>query len=163
MTTVLEYREGDLVLVKEDRSRILPSPAMRAIVVETSPHQRASYALYREGLGLSAWHDGCNLTLIRRGAFALLEEWKREAEARRILHSNPEWIFTHGRDVIDKWIGASLQVLADDLGMGDLWGSRGEGFVLAANCQKVIHLATPFLLDGDREGWLIFCQKERER
>lgn len=113
-----------------------------------------SYSVYIKGRGNCAWYYHDQLTLIEIGRTDLLEEWIREIETDDALKSDLDWIFSHGNEVIANPKQASLQALATSISCNNLWGENGEGITYAINAQAVLMIAYPFLIKGDKQGWL---------
>ena len=113
------------------------------------------YSIFIKGEGEHAWYEDWQLELLEERRFDLLDEWEKRLGDERRRVSNLDWIFKNGREVLSKGYGASIQGLANCISPDfNLWGSRGEGFVYFHNCQAIIEYARPFLLDGDKQGWI---------
>ena len=96
--------------------------------------------------------------MIERCRGDLLNKWENDIEADRKQRSDLDWIFSHGREVIEQRYGASVQSLANCFGLTDLWGSHGEGYTYYITSLQTIEWASPFLLSGDKDGWLAVCK-----
>jgi hypothetical protein len=91
----------------------------------------------------------------------LLKVWKDEEEKERKMHSDLNWIFANGKEVLHSASGATIEALASCLGVKNLWGSHGEGFVYYKNAMNILSLAKPFLESGDKAGWVAFAEENR--
>lgn len=121
-----------------------------------------SYTLHLKGRGSSSWYYEHQLTLISLDQEALLEQWKSEEELRAKQQSDLDWIFRHATEVLNSASGATVGSLAQCMGITNLWGSRGEGITYYHNALAVLSYAKPFLLAGDKAGWLSFCEEIRK-
>jgi len=108
---------------------------------------------------LLSWYEESQLTLIEHDRKDLLEKWEREAKEEADEKSDLDWIFSHGKEVLERPHGASVQALANCFGLTNLWGSRGEGIVYYENMARTLSAAAPFLVAGDKAAWLSACQK----
>lgn len=45
----------------------------------------------------------------------------------------------------------SIETLASHLGINNLWGSHGEGFVYLQNALRIINLAKPYFKKNDKK------------
>lgn len=97
--------------------------------------------------------------MLERNCGDLLATWEAEKEAERKQKSDIDWIFEHGPEVIQGAHGASLETLGKGVGITNLWGSHGEGLAYYENAMRIMHVATPFLENKDKAGWLAFCEK----
>lgn len=120
-----------------------------------------SYTLHLKGRGETSWYEEWQLTLIERNRNDLLEQWEKEEEEEDNLHSNLDWIFANGQSVLHGATGATIGALANCIGVSNLWGSHGEGFVYYQNAMAILHLAKPFLESGDKSGWISFSENVR--
>jgi len=116
-----------------------------------------SYTLFLKDQGEVSWYDEHQLILIQKKRLDLLKQWESALEADNEEKSDLDWIFSHGEDVLDNKYDASVSALGKCLGIGDMWGSRGEGIVYFCNSLYVLLLATPYLKKGDKKGWLNRC------
>jgi hypothetical protein len=149
-----KYKENDLVrIIREDG--IMNEHGKRAIIEEVNN----GYSIYIEGSGGAAWFFDSELELIEHNRGDLLIEWQKEAEERKERESNIDWIFANGTEVIKTHPVDSLQTLAHYLGNDNLWGEFGEAMTLFINSKVVMDVAKPFLLTGDKEGYLNHAQK----
>lgn len=161
-----QFQQGDLVHVAKDLGRTMSHFAndIDAIVIgsyadQYSGNDRNSYTLHIKGRGKSSWYYGEQLTLIERNRIDLLKQWEREKIEEAHRHANLDWIFENGHEVLKRASGATVRSLADCVGVGDLWGSHGEGMAYYENSLRVLHVAKPFLLSKDKAGWLDFSKK----
>ena len=124
-----------------------------------TPGTGGDYTVHVKGFGKVSWFSEGVLTLIERGRNDKLKEWEAAAEADRKEKSDIDWIFSHGKDVLDKPHGASIATLARCFGLTDLWGSHGEGVVYYQNAMATLALAEQYLKSGDKDGWLTRCEE----
>lgn len=162
--TSQRFHKGDWVQIAKDLG-----PSMRhftadceAIVVGSYNDQYGggnvdSYTLHLKGRGQTSWYYASQLTLIEKGRGDKLSEWKAEEEAEAKEKSDLDWIFAHGEEVLKSAHGSTVAALANCLGVTNLWGSRGEGFVYYENALRTLAAAEPFLKAGDKAGWLAAC------
>jgi hypothetical protein len=122
----------------------------------------SDYSVHIKNRGESAWYLESQLTLIESNRIDLLLKWEDERNEEIKIKSDLDWIFSHGNDVIKNPHGCSLQALANCFGLMDLWGSRGEGFVYQANASRTLQFAAPFLLKGDKDGWMSFAESLKQ-
>ena len=125
------------------------------------PGNGGDYTIHIKGQGEVSWFPEIALTLIESERIDKLEEWENTAEAERKEKSDIDWIFSHGKEVIEKPHVASIATLAECFGLTELWGNRGEGFVYYQNAMMTLALASPFLDGGDKSGWLARCEELR--
>lgn len=78
------------------------------------------YSLYLEGIGECAWFYGDQLTLVEIDRLDLLEKWRNKEEKDKKIHSDLDWIFKNGKELIEKPIGASITILAKCIGIENL-------------------------------------------
>ncbi len=152
-TTITSLEVFDLVHIKKD----LPSymdhfeKDTDAIVTYCDAD---NYTLYIKGRGETSWYNSDNVIFIKHDAKDVLEAWKKEIEIEQIQKSDLDWIFSHGEEVIKNPSGYSLQALATSIGLGSLWGNNGEGITYYTRSMQIYQLAKPFLIAGNKEGWL---------
>lgn len=121
-----------------------------------------TYTVFLREHGEVSWYDDEYLTLIEAGRVDLLDAWRHERDEARRLHSDLDWVFAHGAEVLEKrGPGASIQALANGFGLTNLWGRNGEGITWFNNAMTTLALAEPFLRSGDKVGWLRFCEELR--
>ena len=70
-----------------------------------------------------------------------------------------DWIFTNGKEVLSNPDGEAVAMLAECFGVSNLWGKNGEGFVYASNLRATLQFAAPYLLSGDKNGYLKACDE----
>lgn len=156
-----KFHKGDLVHVAKDLGEMMRhfTADIDAIVLGSYKDQYGSdntqsYSLHLKGEGHCSWYYENQLELIEAGRIDLLEQWEAEAAAFVKQNSDLDWIFENGPAVADKPSGASLQALYSALGGGSLWGSNGEGINYYENSRWVWSVATPFLTNRDKAGFL---------
>jgi len=121
------------------------------------------YCLLIKNKGQCSWYDEENLILIEKGRTDLIDVWKAEIEARIAEQSDLDWIFEHSEELLNKsFPGASIAALGKCLGMDNLWGEQGEGYIWYQNAIRIGELVKPFLVEKDKEGWLRYCKRIRE-
>lgn len=121
-----------------------------------------SYTLHIKGHNQHSWYHEHQLELIEHDRLDLLEEWKHEEQLEEEMKGDLNWIFSHGNEVLESPHGATISTLAKCFGLDNLWGSRGEGITYYLNARQTLELATPFLKDGDKDGWLVLCEQIKE-
>lgn len=119
---------------------------------------KKDYTLYVEGEGRSSWYHEHQLTLLQEDGKTLLKQWEQEAREEKHLHSDLDWIFSHGEAVLESASGYTVEALASKLGKKNLWGNNGEGITYYCNANVVMEVCKPFLLKGDKEGFLAFAK-----
>lgn len=154
---VQKFEIADLVMINEelDLSKKHFKCNCQAIVMETNSN-RTQYQLMFEDASQAAWYHESELVLIEENRSNLIRKWKKEKIERDEVYSNFDWIFNNGREVLEERHMASIKALAKDLGINNLWGAMGEGITYFANTSRVLRLAEPFLLKGDKKGWKEF-------
>ena len=162
-----KFRYGDHVRVKKDQVNYMSHFAsdVEAIVLGSYKDQYGgndtkSYTLYINGEGEVSWYYDHQLELIEKGRSDLLEKWVEDADIIEEQELNLDWIFANGEKVLKEGTNGTVIALAECLGLteDDLWGSRGEGIVFATRAVAIISAAAPFLLLGDKKGWLDHCE-----
>ena len=159
-----KFQKGDWVQVAKDLGPSMSqfTADCEAIVLGSYADQYGgnnhdSYSLHIKGKGHVSWYHEPQLTLIESGRLDKLAEWEAEQEAERKQASDMDWIFANGADVLKSAHGATVQALAECFGLTNLWGSHGEGVTYYSNAIGTLKLAEPFLLAGDKEGWLAYA------
>lgn len=165
-----KFHMGDLVHVAKDLGQSMShfTNDIDAIVIgsykdEYGGDNTKSYTLHLKGYGRCSWYYEHQLILLEKNRCDLLESWEKELKDDEEQKSNLDWIFANGNEVVEKGYGASVQTLANCLGLSNLWGSHGEGFVYFENALWTIAIAEPFLKNADKDGWLVFCEKIKEK
>jgi hypothetical protein len=163
-----KFQRGDLVRIADDLGPMMShsTSGCDAIVVGSYRDQfggpdSESYTLFLEDRGESSWYYGDQLTLIEREQHDLLKEWDEIRQAAIKRHSNLDWIFSNGPEVLENCYGSALTALGMYLGIKDMWGGSGEGFVFFDNCQRVLFYAKPFLENNDLDGFINQCHSMR--
>lgn len=119
----------------------------------------SQYTIYIKGSGEVSWYNEDELSLVESDRQDLLAQWKKEWEDEYLLKGDIDWIFNNGKDVLDNPHGSSVASLARCFGLTNLWGNSGEGVVYYENSRITLMAAYPFLLKGDKIGWLDKCNK----
>jgi hypothetical protein len=162
MSTQQKYRKYDHVRVAADLGPYMShfQSGCEAIVIASykdqfggTPSDRHQYTIHIKGSGEVSWYNEAQLELIGHNP-QLLKQWEDEAAKEIAIKSDLDWIFANGPDVVIRSHGSTIATLGRDLGITDLWGSRGEGVTYFANCRAVLILAAPFLKAKDKAGWL---------
>lgn len=160
-----KFHKGDLVHVAKDLGSSMRhfTADIDAIVIGSYRDQyggternEKDYTLHLANHGQVSWYHEHQLELIEANRLDLLEQWEKEKAEEIALKSGTDWIFEHGPEVLENPHGASIEALGKDLGIDNLWGSRGEGYTYVINAAKVMAVAAPFLESKDKEGWLKF-------
>jgi hypothetical protein len=118
-------------------------------------HCESTFTIWIKDHGQVSWYDRQHLELIERGREDLLKEWEAAVEAKRVMMSDLDWIFSHPEEARN---AASVEALAACFGLTNLWGSHGEGISYYTNAMHTLALAKPFLDARDKAGWLEFCK-----
>ena len=165
---IQKFYKGDWVQIAKDLGRSMShfTANCEAIVIGSyrdnyGGDDTKSYTLHLKGRGECSWYEEHQLTLIEVGRFDKLKEWEDTEEAERKEKGDIDWIFSHGKEVMEESHGASIATLAGCFGLTNLWGSHGEGFVYYKNAIFTLELARPFLEKGDKAGYLSQCEKIR--
>lgn len=156
-----QFFPGDHVKVADDLGPTMShfTSGVEAIVIGSYADQyggkdHSEFTLQLKGHGQSSWYHDHQLTLIERNRMDLLEVWKQELEDRKKQEMDLDWIFSPEHAVPDWQLpGNSAQALANELGFGSMWGSRGEGFTWMTNYEMMDKLATIFVRTGKRAEW----------
>lgn len=165
-----KFKNGDYVRVVKDLGRCMShfTADCDAIVIHSykdkyggNDRQANEYCIHIKGQGETSWYSEEQLTLIEKNRIDLLKIWKKEEKEEKRLHSDLDWIFANGKSVLHSASGATIKTLADCVGVGNLWGPHGEGFVYYQNAMAILHLAKPFLESNDKAGWIAFAENER--
>lgn len=164
------FTNGDLVHIAKDLGSSMSHFTSDAdAIVMYSYNDRygggdtKSYSLYIKGHGEVSWYYEHQLTLIAKDQLHLLTQWKAEADTLAKQVSDLDWIFKNGDAVIKQTHGSTIAALAAQMGITDLWGSRGEGVTYYENARGVLAFAYPYLTTGDKEGWLTAVAEFKER
>ncbi len=163
-----KYKNGDHVMVAKDLGASMrhfdcdcEAIVMGSYADKYGGTNTSSYTIYMQGRGSVSWYDETQLNLIHADKLDLLKEWTDADKLKSDMESNIDWIFSHGKEVLVHASEASVTTLADGLGI-NLWGSRGEGIVYYENALSTLELAKPFLLSGDKDGWLKYITENRK-
>ena len=160
-----KFNKGDHVMVAKDLGKSMShfDNDCEAIVMYTYAEKywgygHKSYCLHIKGRGQSSWYYEQQLELIEANRLDLLEKWEREAKEEADMKSDLDWIFAHGKEVLEGAHGDTVSALAKCFGLTDLWGSRGEGITYYSNAMTTLAMAKPFLEAGDKEDWINHCK-----
>jgi hypothetical protein len=146
------YKKYDLVHIAKNLGSSMDhfGNDIDAIVLEGD----GSYELYLKGRGPCAWYKHNQLTLLEHNRKDLLEQWENEANNLEKIQSNIDWIFENG-PTFEKGIPRTcVETLARYLGITNMWGSHGEGFVWYQNAFMTFTIAKPFLMNKDKQGYI---------
>lgn len=156
-----EFHKGDYVRVADDLGSSMSHfrAGCEAIVMGSYADQFGgsdtdSYTLFIKDSGRVSWYHGHQLTLIAKAQLDLLQVWEVSKDTEIAQHSDIDWIFANGKEVLKSCHGASIGRLGKDLGFKNMWGSHGEGMTLYMNSLAVMAVAAPYLINGDKAGWL---------
>jgi len=154
---------GDVVLLTSYLCTVRGSRrhCNKLAIVEDVSGERVS--LLHEDGSATAWWPMEALIACDSDRPDLIAAWKKEREEFDRITSDLDWIFGIKREITWHPPTASVQRLFTELGGGDIWGKRGEGVVLMLNATKTLRVARPFLLRGDRDGFIKYAQQVRER
>jgi hypothetical protein len=167
-----KFHKGDLVRIAKDLGSCMShfTADCDAIVLGSyrdqfggSGNDTKSYSVFLKDEGECSWYEEWQLTLIQPARLDLLKEWETAMEKDREEKSEHEWIFEHGKEVLKEGYSASIETLAGDLGITNMWGSHGEGYVYMSNALAVMAHASRFLKKNDKKGWLKHAKKIREK
>lgn len=168
-TKVQMFAKGDLVHIAEDLGSSMAhfTSGVDAIVIGSYNDKfgggdTKSYTLYINGHGSVAWYYEHQLTLIAKDQLHLLTQWKAAADALAKQVSDLDWIFQNGAAVLKQTHGSTVAALGAEMGITNLWGSRGEGFTYYENARGILAFAHPYLTTGNKEGWLAAAAKFKE-
>lgn len=160
-----QFHRGDVVRVAKDLGAFMShfEADCDAIVLgsyadEYGGSNHDSFSLFIKDRGPVAWYYSRQLTLIESGRLDMLTAWEDAAQAEQVKKSDLDWIFSNGSEVVAHPHGASIAALARCMGLDNLWGSHGEGITYYENAKATLMLATPYLLSGDKDGWLHACR-----
>ena len=130
-----------------------------AIVIEGG----GSCGMFIKGHGKVWWFDADSMEFIEHNRCDLLSQWE-DVHNREIQQaSDLDWIFANGERVLQGCQGATASSLGKCLGVDNMWGSHGEGFVFHQNAMMILNIAEPFLKKGDKKGWLEFCKAASQK
>lgn len=163
-----KFNKGDHVMVAKDLGQSMShfTNDCEAIVIGSYSDQYGgsdseSYTIHIKGKGRTSWYYGSQLTMIKRGAYELLDQWETEEQAFVAQNSDVDWIFENGPSVAEKPSGATISKLFSFLRDGSMWGRNGEGIVWDSNARATLHYAHDFLVSKDKEGWIEFAKQFR--
>jgi len=94
-----------------------------------------------------SWYCEDQLSFLRHGGEALIQEIKGRREAMEAEQAKLEWIIANWPKVST----VSLQTLGTAIGFGDLWGDHGEGIALYENSMRIMHLFDAAMKSGSLE------------
>lgn len=161
-----KFHKGDWVRVNKDLGSCMKhfQSDCEAIVIGSYADQYGgedyhSLTLFIKDGGQVSWYSADQITLIEPNRLDMLEQWETEKAAEIKEESDLDWIFAHGQEVIHEGYGASIAALAACFGLTNLWGSHGEGVTWLSNAMGTMNIAAPYLISGDKDGWLENCQR----
>ena len=165
-----KFKRYDLVKIAEDLGPSMShfQSGCEAIVIgsyadEYGGNDTENYTLHIKGRGEVSWYWEWQLTLIKRNQREILELWENEEKKEEEQKADIDWIFNNGKSVLKRPHGASIKTLAAHLGIVNLWGSHGEGYVFLENATLIMFLAAKYLETGDKDGWLNACAKLQQK
>lgn len=164
---------GDRVRVAEDLGPYMQhfSGKGEEAVIEYSYHDRYGGAnshhkyclLFLDGSS-SAWYYETQLTPLGENIGELgISEIKNRRRERECEQGSIDWIISNWPNIKEAPPHATLQALANLIGFGDLWGSRGEGIDLAINSLTIHRLFEAVLESGNKETILLFVAKIKQK
>ncbi len=163
-----KFHRDDLVRIADDLGPAMShfTAAVDAVVVGSyadcfGGEGRHCYTLDLEEGGESSWYDESQLTLIEHGRGDLRQSWKAARDVVAKQSGDLDWIFANGEEVLDSTHGATVSALGDCLGAGNLWGADGEGVTYYQNALSILSHAAPYLVAGDKGGWLDYVSALR--
>jgi hypothetical protein len=163
-----KFHKGDFVHVAENLGSSMShfTADIDAIVMGSYRDQFGHgdtncYTLHLKGQGECSWYYENQLKLLEKGRLDMLAQWKTEEKAELKRLRDKDWIFAQEWSAEKMPQGASIEVLAADLGCSNMWGSRGEGINWYENAWATMDHALPFLIAKDKEGWLEYAAKYR--
>lgn len=163
------YQKGDLVRIADAFPEYMshfPGKGDRGIIIGSyedryggsSPSTYPDYTVFIEDRGEVAWYPQSLMSLIEKGQILLLDVWKAKMETEKRQLRDLDFIFSKAYTHWSELPQTSAQALADETGIGSLWGSRGEGYVLLQNMIDQFTVLAPFLMKQDKEGFLAFAR-----
>jgi hypothetical protein len=161
-----KFKKGDLVRVAKSLGECMShfTADCDAIVIGSYKDQYGgtntkSYTIHIKGYGQTSWYYEHQLSLIEANRIDILEQWEKEETEIAKQKSDLDWVFKNGPEVLENTSGSSISALAECIGLTNLWGSHGEGFVYYQNAFFVLSLASKFLETSDKLGWLKFSDE----
>lgn len=168
--TKQKFIKGDLVRVAKDLGQTMShfvadcdAIVMGSYADQFGGNDTSSYTLHLKGKGRSSWYKEHQLTLIKQNQLGLLSEWEEEEKEEAEKKSDIDWIFNNGEKVAHNAHISSLKTMASYIGIDNIWGSRGDGIDLFNNSLIVMSIAIPYLMSGDKEGFLEAAGKIKQR
>lgn len=160
-----KFKRGDVVRIADDLGPMMAhfEKGQTAIVMGSYDDQYGGgnsrdYTLMLEDCSRVSWYHEDQLTFIRHDPEEIARRTKAREE-RQNQETNLGWIVSNWPKIRERTPGATLQHLADMAGLGDLWGSRGEGIDYFANALAVRELFDPVLSRGDEAEVRAFAEK----
>lgn len=161
---IQKYHRGDMVKINKEFDGIKSKFSNKDAIVlysykdEYGGYDVGSYGLHIKDYGFSAWYYEQDLDLISSNRIDILDEWEKKLSNEIEEQSSLDWVFSNGQRVSKLNWGCSVDSLAKCLGINDLCPS-GEGMEHYENSQEILRIAYPFLMIGDKDGYLAFCEK----
>jgi hypothetical protein len=156
-----KFQYGDLVRIAKDLGPYMRhfTSDVEAIVIYSyadkfggDDHQ--NYCVNIKDKGEVSWYEEHQLELIKSNQIDLLEKWQCEHEQSISKYSDIDWIFQNGKKVIEKYHGATAKALGRILGIQNMYGPSGEGFVFMQNAQMIMSVSRPYLEKNDKAGFI---------
>jgi len=140
-----KYNKGDHVQVAKDLGQSMShfQNDCEAIIIASYDDQYGggntdSYTIHVKGGGQTSWYYEHQLELIEANRLDLLEQWEIAAKNEADIKSDLDWIFSHGKEVLEGAHSATVAALAECFGLTNLWGARGEGIDYYANTMTTL-------------------------
>lgn len=160
-----KFKKGSLVRVVKDLGMSMShfTSDCDAIVMYTYNQQYGggnidSYCLYIKGEGETSWYKESQLILKEENRFDLLDKWRDEESKKEELESDLDYIFKNYSPKSETVSGYTINALAKELGINNMWGSNGEGYNWYINAYTVLEISKPFLINNDKEGFLDYAK-----
>lgn len=140
-----KFKRGDLISVEASDAIILGSYAD----LYGGAGGTDSYSLLFTGSGCRvSWYQEYQLTFLRHVGEDAIREVEREKKARDEIQSDLGWIVEHWSEVRKAPSGATMCALMALIGIGNPWGSHGEGITYYSNCGYAYNLLDSVLASG---------------
>lgn len=152
------YSTGTIYMDGVSKPMISDYAGKEGIVIEGN----RSCGIFIKNHGRVWWFDADRLELISHNKEDLLKEWQEYLDNKAKIESDIDWIFENGKQVLKSCSGATLSTLGKCFGVTNLWGANGEGFVYYGYARHILLIAKPYLLTGDKDGFLKYIESKRK-
>jgi hypothetical protein len=155
-----KFAHGDVVRVADDLGSWMQHfESGCEVVIDHSYREkyggegdRHSYSvIFPETGATCAWYQEDQLTFIRHGGQALIDEIETARKAREVYQTNLEWIIANWKSIRESVPGPTIGALMGWIGITNPWGSQGEGLAYFNNARMTFNLLDPTLSAGDVE------------